>query len=62
GTVLISPSASSRGISSRMAPSVSPVMVEHLKVLEAIERRSAEDAVNSLVAHINHARDRALRI
>ncbi|TBF28458.1 GntR family transcriptional regulator (plasmid) [Rhizobium leguminosarum] len=41
---------------------VGPVMVEHLKVLEAIERRSAEDAVNSLVAHINHARDRALRI
>jgi DNA-binding GntR family transcriptional regulator len=37
-------------------------MGEHLKVLEAIERRSAEDAVNSLVAHINHARDRALRI
>lgn len=41
---------------------VGPVMVEHLKVLEAIERRSAEDSVNSLVAHINHARDRALRI
>ncbi|MGO7182135.1 GntR family transcriptional regulator [Rhizobium brockwellii] len=41
---------------------VGPVMVEHLKVLEAIERRSAADAVNSLVAHINHARDRALRI
>ncbi|OAV48782.1 GntR family transcriptional regulator [Rhizobium sp. WYCCWR10014] len=41
---------------------VGPVMVEHLKVLEAIERRSAEDAVSSLVAHINHARDRALRI
>ncbi|MBY3365327.1 GntR family transcriptional regulator [Rhizobium laguerreae] len=41
---------------------VGPVMVEHLKVLKAIERRSAEDAVNSLVAHINHARDRALRI
>ncbi|MDH6205403.1 MULTISPECIES: GntR family transcriptional regulator [Rhizobium] len=41
---------------------VGPVMGEHLKVLEAIERRSAEDAVSSLVAHINHARDRALRI
>ncbi|WP_206427955.1 GntR family transcriptional regulator [Rhizobium sp. CIAT894] len=41
---------------------VGPVMGEHLKVLEAIERRSAEDAVNSLVAHINGARDRALRI
>ncbi|MGG7537629.1 MULTISPECIES: GntR family transcriptional regulator [Rhizobium] len=41
---------------------VGPVMGEHLKVLEAIERRSVEDAVNSLVAHINGARDRALRI
>jgi DNA-binding GntR family transcriptional regulator len=41
---------------------VGPVMGEHLKVLEAIERRSAEDAVESLVAHINHARDRALKI
>lgn len=46
----------------RIEGHVGPVMVEHLKVLEAIERRSAEDAVNSLVAHINHARDRALRI
>jgi DNA-binding GntR family transcriptional regulator len=41
---------------------VGPVMGEHLSVLEAIERRSVEDAVNSLVAHISHARDRALRI
>jgi DNA-binding GntR family transcriptional regulator len=41
---------------------VGPVMGEHLTVLEAIERRSVDDAVNSLVAHINHARDRALRI
>ncbi|RDJ05543.1 GntR family transcriptional regulator [Rhizobium grahamii] len=41
---------------------VGPVMGEHLKVLEAIERRSAEDAVNNLAAHINHARDRALKI
>ncbi|MGO7635567.1 GntR family transcriptional regulator [Rhizobium leguminosarum] len=46
----------------RIEGHVGPVMVEHLKVLEAIERRSAADAVNSLVAHINHARDRALRI
>ncbi|MGZ2460106.1 MULTISPECIES: GntR family transcriptional regulator [Rhizobium] len=46
----------------RIEGHVGPVMGEHLKVLEAIERRSAEDAVNSLVAHINHARDRALRI
>jgi DNA-binding GntR family transcriptional regulator len=41
---------------------VGPVMGEHLKVLEAIENRSAEDAVNNLAAHINHARDRALKI
>ncbi|MDE1991020.1 MAG: GntR family transcriptional regulator [Rhizobiaceae bacterium] len=41
---------------------VGPVMEEHLKVLEAIERRSAADAVTALAAHINHARDRALRI
>jgi DNA-binding GntR family transcriptional regulator len=41
---------------------VGPVMGEHLKVLEAIERRSVEDAVNNLVAHIHHARDRALAI
>jgi DNA-binding GntR family transcriptional regulator len=41
---------------------VGPVMGEHLKVLEAIERRSVEDAVNNLVAHINHARDRALKM
>jgi DNA-binding GntR family transcriptional regulator len=41
---------------------VGPVMGEHLKVLEAIERRSVDDAVDSLVAHINHARDRALRM
>jgi DNA-binding GntR family transcriptional regulator len=41
---------------------VGPVMGEHLMVLEAIERRSVDDAVTSLVAHINHARDRALKI
>ncbi len=41
---------------------VGPVMSEHLKVLEAIERRSAEEAVAALVAHINHARDRAIRL
>ncbi|MBB4292421.1 DNA-binding GntR family transcriptional regulator [Rhizobium leguminosarum] len=46
----------------RIEGHVGPVMDEHLKVLEAIERRSAEDAVSSLVAHINGARDRALRI
>jgi DNA-binding GntR family transcriptional regulator len=41
---------------------VGPVMDEHLKVLEAIERRSVEEAVIALVAHINHARDRATRL
>lgn len=41
---------------------VGPVMSEHLKVLEAIERRSVEEAVAALVAHINHARDRAIRL
>ncbi|WP_420963960.1 GntR family transcriptional regulator [Brucella sp. IR073] len=41
---------------------VGPVMSEHMKVLEAIERRSVEEAVEALVAHINHARDRAIRI
>jgi len=41
---------------------VGPVMGEHLKVLEAIKRRSPEDAVSNLAAHINHARDRALKI
>jgi DNA-binding GntR family transcriptional regulator len=41
---------------------VGPVMNEHLRVLEAIQRRSPEDAVASLVSHINGARDRALKI
>lgn len=41
---------------------VGPVMVEHLKVLEAVERRDPEEAVAALAAHINHARERALRL
>jgi len=41
---------------------VASVMGEHMTVLEAIELRSAEDAVSALVKHIGHARDRALRI
>lgn len=41
---------------------VGPVMEEHLKVLEAIERRSADEAVAALVSHIGGARDRALKI
>ncbi|MBB3593379.1 DNA-binding GntR family transcriptional regulator [Rhizobium sp. BK529] len=41
---------------------VGPVMGEHLRVLEAIEQRNTQDAVDALAAHINHARSRALRI
>lgn len=41
---------------------VGPVMEEHLKVLEAIERRSADEAVAALVSHIGGARDRALKM
>ncbi|WP_283192629.1 GntR family transcriptional regulator [Rhizobium sp. AN80A] len=41
---------------------VASVMGEHMTVLEAIERRSAEDAVAALVKHIGNARDRALKI
>lgn len=41
---------------------VGPVMEEHLKVLEAIQRRSAEEAVTALVSHIGGARDRALKM
>lgn len=41
---------------------VAPVMAEHLKVLEAIERRSVGEAVEALIAHLNHARDRALML
>jgi DNA-binding GntR family transcriptional regulator len=41
---------------------VVPVMAEHLNVLEAIERRSVEEAVERLVAHIRNARDRALAV
>jgi DNA-binding GntR family transcriptional regulator len=41
---------------------VGPVMGEHLAVLEAIEKRNAEEAVQNLTAHINNARDRSLAI
>ena len=41
---------------------VGPVMGEHLRVLEAIEQRNAQGAIDALAAHINHARCRALRI
>lgn len=41
---------------------VAPVMGEHMAVLEAIKCRSADGAVEALVKHIGHARDRALRL
>jgi DNA-binding GntR family transcriptional regulator len=41
---------------------VASVMSEHMAVLEAIKRRSAEEAIEALVKHIGNARDRALRI
>ncbi len=41
---------------------VAPVMGEHMAVLEAIKCRSAGGAVEALVKHIGHARDRALRL
>ncbi|WP_137134232.1 GntR family transcriptional regulator [Rhizobium sp. FKY42] len=46
----------------RIEGRVGPVMREHLAVLEAIESRSVDDAVQRLVAHIGNARDRALAI
>ena len=46
----------------RIEGRVGPVMGEHLRVLEAIEQRDAQGAVDALAAHINHARSRALRI
>lgn len=36
------------------------VMQEHMRIMEALERRDAPGAVSALVAHINRARDRAL--
>ncbi|WP_188110278.1 FCD domain-containing protein [Agrobacterium tumefaciens] len=41
---------------------VKSVMKEHLAILEAIEKRSVEDAVERLTAHIRNARDRALAV
>ncbi|CUX14795.1 MULTISPECIES: GntR family transcriptional regulator [Agrobacterium] len=46
----------------RIAGHVKSVMKEHLVILEAIERRSVEDAVERLTAHIRNARDRALAV
>ncbi|MNT44809.1 FCD domain protein [compost metagenome] len=46
----------------RIAGHVKSVMKEHLAILEAIEKRSVEDAVERLTAHIRNARDRALAV
>lgn len=46
----------------RIAGHVKSVMAEHLTILEAIERRSPEEAAERLVAHIRNARDRALAV
>jgi DNA-binding GntR family transcriptional regulator len=39
---------------------VVPVMRDHLKVIEAIERRDAHGAVEAMAYHINQARNRAI--
>lgn len=41
---------------------VIPVMRDHLRVIEAIERRDAETAVSAMTFHINQARSRAINI
>lgn len=41
---------------------VIPVMRDHLKVIEALERRDAEAAVEAMTAHINASRHRAVDI
>jgi DNA-binding GntR family transcriptional regulator len=41
---------------------VSSVMGEHMTVLDAIRRRSAQEAVEAIGKHIGHARERALRL
>lgn len=46
----------------RIAGHVKSVMAEHLTILEAIERRSPEEASERLVAHIKNARDRAFAV
>ncbi|QCJ00350.1 GntR family transcriptional regulator [Agrobacterium larrymoorei] len=46
----------------RIAGHVKSVMVEHLAILEAVERRAVDEAVERLVAHIRNARDRALAV
>lgn len=46
----------------RISGHVKSVMVEHLAILEAVERRAVDEAVERLVAHIRNARDRALAV
>ncbi len=46
----------------RIAGHVKSVMKEHLVILEAVERRSVDEAVDRLTAHIRNARDRALTV
>ncbi|MDR6100608.1 DNA-binding GntR family transcriptional regulator [Agrobacterium larrymoorei] len=46
----------------RIAGHVKSVMVEHLAIIEAVERRDVDTAVERLVAHIRSARDRALAV
>lgn len=46
----------------RIAGHVKSVMAEHLAIIEAIQRRGVEEAVERLVAHIRSARDRALAV
>ncbi len=46
----------------RIAGHVKSVMAEHLTIIEAIQRRDVEEAVERLVAHIRSARDRALAV
>ncbi len=44
----------------RIEGHVVPVMKEHLKVIEAMQARDVEAAVEALVFHIEHARQRAM--
>ena len=46
----------------RIAGHVKSVMAEHLAIIEAVERRDVDEAVERLVAHIRSARDRALAV
>jgi DNA-binding GntR family transcriptional regulator len=46
----------------RIAGHVKSVMREHLAVLEAVEKRAVDEAVERLAAHIRNARDRALAV